>query len=108
MSATAAVVRFTGSEKLTLFWTQIRAPRTAIMPYSTVVTPPRTPTGTVATSAPNLGDMLSRKATAAYWVAAAVAFLLSMSPQFGALVAPVPVGVLGGVTTVLYGMIAVL
>jgi len=62
------------------------------------------------TYAENIGVMAATRvySTAAYWVAAAVAFLLSMSPKFGALVATVPVGVLGGVTTVLYGMIAVL
>ena len=62
------------------------------------------------TYAENIGVMAATRvySTAAYWVAAAVAFLLSMSPKFGALVATVPVGVLGGVTTVLYGMIAIL
>jgi xanthine/uracil permease len=46
--------------------------------------------------------------TAAYWVAAGGALLLSMSPKFGALIATIPAGVLGGATTVLYGMIGVL
>jgi xanthine/uracil permease len=46
--------------------------------------------------------------TAAYWVAAATALVLSLSPKFGALVASIPAGVLGGATTVLYGMIGIL
>jgi len=62
------------------------------------------------TYAENIGVMAATRvySTAAYWVAAAVAFLLSLSPKFGALIATVPAGVLGGVTTVLYGMIAIL
>src|SRR5690606_33065911 len=59
--------------------------------------------------------------TAAYWVAAATAFVPSMSPKFWTLIAPIPVGVVGGAatvtsvlasragaTTVLYGMVGVL
>ena len=46
--------------------------------------------------------------TAAYWVAAGVAILFGLSPKFGALVASVPGGVLGGITVVLYGMIGLL
>ena len=42
------------------------------------------------------------------WVAAATALVLSMSPKFGALIATIPQGVLGGATTVLYGMIGLL
>ncbi|MEN0128077.1 MAG: solute carrier family 23 protein [Brevundimonas sp.] len=62
------------------------------------------------TYAENIGVMAATKvySTAAYWVAAATAFLLSMSPRFGALVASIPAGVLGGATTVLYGMIGIL
>ena len=46
--------------------------------------------------------------TAAYIVAACCAFLLSLMPKFGALIATIPSGVLGGAGTVLYGMIGML
>jgi xanthine/uracil permease len=46
--------------------------------------------------------------TAAYAVAGVTAILLGFSPKFGALVATVPEGVLGGAGVVLYGLIAVL
>lgn len=62
------------------------------------------------TYAENIGVMAATKvySTAAYWVAAATALLLSMSPKFGALVGSVPEGVLGGAATLLYGMIGIL
>lgn len=62
------------------------------------------------TYAENIGVMAATKvySTAAYWVAAITAFLLSFSPKFGALIATVPPGVLGGAATLLYGMIGVL
>jgi uracil-xanthine permease len=62
------------------------------------------------TYAENIGVMAATRvySTAAYWVAAAGALVLSMSPKFGALIATIPAGVLGGATTVLYGMIGVL
>jgi len=62
------------------------------------------------TYAENIGVMAATRvySTAAYWVAAATALLLSMSPKFGALVATIPAGVLGGATTMLYGMIGIL
>lgn len=62
------------------------------------------------TYAENIGVMAATKvySTAAYWVAAATALLLSFSPKFGALIATVPPGVLGGAATMLYGMIGVL
>lgn len=62
------------------------------------------------TYAENIGVMAATRvySTAAYWVAAATALLLSLSPKFGALVATIPAGVLGGATTVLYGMIGIL
>jgi xanthine/uracil permease len=47
-------------------------------------------------------------APVAYYVAALVAILFGFSPKFGALVAAVPGGVLGGITVVLYGMIGLL
>jgi uracil-xanthine permease len=62
------------------------------------------------TYAENIGVMAATKiySTAAYWVAAATALVLSLSPKFGALIATIPQGVLGGATTVLYGMIGIL
>ncbi len=57
----------------------------------------------------NIGVMAATRvySTAAYWVAGAVAILLSLSPKFGALVNTIPAGVLGGVTVALYGLIGV-
>lgn len=62
------------------------------------------------TYAENIGVMAATKvySTAAYWVAAIFALLLSVFPVFGAAVATVPQGVLGGAATVLYGMIGML
>lgn len=62
------------------------------------------------TYAENIGVMAASRvySTAAYWVAAFGALVLSLSPKFGALIASVPEGVLGGVTTMLYGMIGIL
>ncbi|MEZ0492397.1 uracil-xanthine permease family protein [Kineococcus sp. TBRC 1896] len=62
------------------------------------------------TYAENIGVMAASKvySTAAYWVAAAGALVLSFSPKFGALIGSVPPGVLGGAATLLYGMIGVL
>ncbi|MDN4475919.1 solute carrier family 23 protein [Demequina sp. SYSU T00192] len=62
------------------------------------------------TYAENIGVMAATRvySTAAYWVAAGFALLLSLSPKFGALIAATPQGVLGGLATVLFGMIAVL
>ncbi len=62
------------------------------------------------TYAENIGVMAATRvySTAAYYVAAVVALLLGLCPKFGALVAAVPGGVLGGITVVLYGMIGLL
>ena len=62
------------------------------------------------TYAENIGVMAATRvySTAAYWVAGATALVLSMSPKFGALIATIPAGVLGGATTLLYGMIGIL
>lgn len=62
------------------------------------------------TYAENIGVMAATRvySTAAYFVAAGVALLLSLSPKFGELVATVPAGVLGGAATILYGLIGVL
>ncbi|WP_312349480.1 solute carrier family 23 protein [Actinomyces sp.] len=62
------------------------------------------------TYAENIGVMAATRvySTAAYVVAAGVAFLLSLMPKFGAVIATIPDGVLGGAGTVLYGMIGML
>ncbi len=62
------------------------------------------------TYAENIGVMAATRvySTAAYWVAGFGALVLSMSPKFGAAIATVPPGVLGGAATMLYGMIGVL
>ncbi len=62
------------------------------------------------TYAENIGVMAASRvySTAAYAVAAGAALLLSLSPKFGAVIASVPAGVLGGAGTVLYGLIGVL
>ena len=62
------------------------------------------------TYAENIGVMAATKvySTAAYWVAAVTAVLLSFCPKVGAAIATIPPGVLGGVATVLYGMIGML
>ena len=62
------------------------------------------------TYAENIGVMAATRvySTAAYMVAGVTAILLGLCPKFGALIGTIPAGVLGGATTVLYGMIAVL
>ena len=58
----------------------------------------------------NIGVMAATKvySTAAYWVAGTFAILLGFLPKIGALVNTIPAGVLGGVTTALYGLIGVI
>jgi uracil-xanthine permease len=58
----------------------------------------------------NIGVMAATRvySTAAYWVAGLVAILLAMSPKIGALFNSIPAGVLGGVTTALYGLIGII
>jgi uracil-xanthine permease len=62
------------------------------------------------TYAENIGVMAATRvySTAAYWVAAAGALVLSLSPKVGALINTIPAGVLGGAATMLYGMIGIL
>ncbi|PID31040.1 nitrate reductase [Candidatus Saccharibacteria bacterium] len=62
------------------------------------------------TYAENIGVMAATRvySTAAYVVAGLTAIGLGLSPKFGALILTMPLSVLGGVTTVLYGLIAVL
>jgi len=63
----------------------------------------------VTTYAENIGVMAVTRvySTLIFLVAALVAIVLGLSPKFGALVGSIPLGVLGGVTTVLFGLIAV-
>lgn len=58
----------------------------------------------------NIGVMAATRvySTAAYMVAGVFAILLGLCPKFGALILTMPLSVLGGVTTVLYGLIVVL
>ncbi|KRF17217.1 nitrate reductase [Nocardioides sp. Soil797] len=58
----------------------------------------------------NIGVMTATRvfSTAAYWVAGAVAILLSLSPKIGALLHTIPNGVIGGVTLALYGIIGLI
>ena len=62
------------------------------------------------TYAENIGVMAATRvySTAAYWIAAIGAIVLSISPKFGALLSAIPGGVLGGVQVALFGMIGVL
>ncbi|HYF73483.1 MAG TPA: solute carrier family 23 protein [Nocardioides sp.] len=62
------------------------------------------------TYAENIGVMAATRvySTAAYVVAGLTAIALGMIPKFGALIVSIPVGVLGGATIILYGLIAVL
>lgn len=62
------------------------------------------------TYAENIGVMAATRvySTAAYWVAAAVAVLLSLCPKVGAAISAIPPGVLGGATIVLYGLVGIL
>jgi uracil-xanthine permease len=63
----------------------------------------------VTTYAENIGVMAMTRvySTLLFIVAAIVAILLGLSPKFGALVGSIPTGVIGGVVTVLFGLIAV-
>ncbi|MFJ9953289.1 uracil-xanthine permease family protein [Kitasatospora sp. NPDC091207] len=58
----------------------------------------------------NIGVMAATRvySTAAYWAAACFALLFGICPKFGAVVAAIPGGVLGGITVILYGMIGLL
>ncbi len=58
----------------------------------------------------NIGVMAATRvySTAAYWVAGTFAVLLGFLPKVGALVNTIPPGVLGGVTTALYGLIGII
>ena len=58
----------------------------------------------------NIGVMAATRvySTAAYWIAGAIAILLAFSPKIGMVIFSVPPGVLGGVTTALYGLIGII
>lgn len=62
----------------------------------------------VTTYAENIGVMAVTRvfSTAIFIVASGVALLLGFSPKFGALINSIPLGVLGGVSIVLFGLIA--
>ncbi|HJV62096.1 MAG TPA: solute carrier family 23 protein [Albitalea sp.] len=63
----------------------------------------------VTTYAENIGVMAATKiySTAMFVLAAAIAILLGFSPKFGALIQTIPVAVLGGISIVVFGLIAV-
>ncbi len=58
----------------------------------------------------NIGVMAATRvySTAAYWVAGVVAILFSFSPLVAAVIDTIPAGVIGGVTTALYGLIGII
>ena len=63
----------------------------------------------VTTYAENIGVMAATKiySTAIFVVAGAMAILLGFSPKFGALIQAIPLAVMGGVSVVVFGLIAV-
>ena len=63
----------------------------------------------VTTYAENIGVMAATKiySTAVFLVAALIAVLLGFSPKFGALIQVIPLPVMGGVSIVVFGLIAV-
>jgi uracil-xanthine permease len=62
------------------------------------------------TYAENIGVMGFTRvySTLAYLIAGTIAIALGLLPKFGAAISAIPIGVLGGAVTVLFGMIAVL
>jgi putative pyrimidine permease RutG len=63
----------------------------------------------VTTYAENIGVMAATKiySTAIFIVAAAIAVLLGFSPKFGAVIQAIPLPVMGGVSIVVFGLIAI-
>jgi len=63
----------------------------------------------VTTYAENIGVMAATRiySTAVFVVAALIALVLGLSPKFGALLQAIPVAVMGGVSIVVFGLIAV-
>ena len=63
----------------------------------------------VTTYAENIGVMAATKiySTAMFVVAALIAIVLGFSPKFGALIQTIPLAVMGGVSIVVFGLIAI-
>jgi putative pyrimidine permease RutG len=63
----------------------------------------------VTTYAENIGVMAATKiySTAMFVIAALIAILLGFSPKFGALIQTIPLAVMGGVSIVVFGLIAI-
>ncbi len=99
-----AVGEMTGDNLDGKLGTAIAADGAASMLSTAVGGPPNT------TYSENIGVMAATRvySTAAYWAAAGFALLFGLCPKFGAVVAAIPGGVLGGITVILYGMIGLL
>ncbi|MEU1591763.1 solute carrier family 23 protein [Streptomyces sp. NPDC005708] len=99
-----AVGEMTGDPLDDKLGTAIMADGVATM-VSTVAGGPAT-----TTYAENIGVMAATRvySTAAYMCASFFALLFGLCPKFGAVVAAIPGGVLGGITVILYGMIGLL
>lgn len=99
-----AVGEMTGDPLDDKLGTAIAADGAASMLSTAVGGPPNT------TYSENIGVMAATRvySTAAYWAAAGFALLFGLCPKFGAIVAAIPGGVLGGITVILYGMIGLL
>ncbi|MBL1087013.1 nitrate reductase [Streptomyces actinomycinicus] len=99
-----AVGEMTGDPLDDELGTAISADGVASVLSTAVGGPPNT------TYSENIGVMAATRvySTAAYWAAACFALLFGVCPKFGAVVAAVPGGVLGGITVILYGMIGLL
>ncbi|MFD3921376.1 uracil-xanthine permease family protein [Streptomyces sp. NPDC058595] len=99
-----AVGEMTGDSLDSKLGTAIGADGAASMLSTAVGGPPNT------TYSENIGVMAATRvySTAAYWAAACFALLFGLCPKFGAVVAAIPGGVLGGITVILYGMIGLL
>jgi putative pyrimidine permease RutG len=88
-------------------------PATWAAPSSATASPPwsraRSGGTGVTTYAENIGVMAATKiySTAVFLVAALIAMLLGFSPKFGALIQAIPLPVMGGVSIVVFGLIAV-
>lgn len=99
-----AVGEMTGTNLDDRLGTAISADGIGSMLSTAVGGPPNT------TYSENIGVMAATRvySTAAYWAAAGFALLFGLCPKFGAIVAAIPGGVLGGITVILYGMIGLL
>ncbi|WP_329407845.1 uracil-xanthine permease family protein [Streptomyces sp. NBC_00704] len=99
-----AVGEMTGDDLDDRLGTAISADGVGSMLSTALGGPPNT------TYSENIGVMAATRvySTAAYWAAAGFALLFGLCPKFGAIVAAIPGGVLGGITVILYGMIGLL